>query len=373
MPALGGRYTAFERAVTVVVPPTPCRPPALRLLLGRSRPEAGALRITGRGVRISLPRRRGGAMRGVAWRIILAVGILTAMSAVGALSEARSAATAETVKPTCSAMLTAGPPQQVTITVQDVGSGLASLVVLKSTNADTVVPPFSPGTTAPVLVTATKIDQTQTAVIRLITTDEDGNTQYCHVRFSPLVQSSEPTLPSCTYEETAGPPARVTTTIQDLESGLAEILVTKSQNADTVVPPFTVGTTDPVVTTSTKIDQTQRARVEVRATDLAGNVALCDPILAFVARTEGKPEETTFTDVPHVEHVVTLMNGSPGFKSFELVVNGKKFKFNELASGAQQSIDIGSAMRPGDNTVTLRGTGKKGSTANLLLWDGVTD
>ena len=214
-------------------------------------------------------------MRGVAWRIILAVGILTAMSAVGALSEARSAATAETVKPTCSAMLTAGPPQQVTITVQDVGSGLASLVVLKSTNADTVVPPFSPGTTAPVLVTATKIDQTQTAVIRLITTDEDGNTQYCHVRFSPLVQSSEPTLPSCTYEETAGPPARVTTTIQDLESGLAEILVTKSQNADTVVPPFTVGTADPVVTTSTRIDQTQVASIEIRVTDVAGNVVLC--------------------------------------------------------------------------------------------------
>jgi hypothetical protein len=170
-----------------------------------------------------------------------------------------------------------------------------------------------------------------------------------------------------------GPPARVEVTFTDSGTGIAELLVTKSENADTVVPPFTVGTNDPVVTTSTKIDQSQRARVEVRATDLAGNVSFCDPILYFMARTEGKPEETTFTDVPHAEHVVTITNGSPGFKSFEVVVNGKKFKFKDLAGGEQQSLDVGSAMHAGDNTVTLRGTGKKGSSANLMLWDGVTE
>ncbi|HVG10270.1 MAG TPA: hypothetical protein VNM67_21380, partial [Thermoanaerobaculia bacterium] len=58
-----------------------------------------------------------------------------------------------------------------------------------------------------------------------------------------------------------GPPARVEVTIKDTGSGIAEILITKSENADTVVPPFTVGTTDPIVLSSTKIDQTQRARV----------------------------------------------------------------------------------------------------------------
>jgi hypothetical protein len=56
---------------------------------------------------------------------------------------------------------------------------------------------------------------------------------------------------------------------------LAEILVTRSENADTVVPPFTVGTTDPVVVTSTKIDQTQPATVEIRVTDVAGNARVC--------------------------------------------------------------------------------------------------
>jgi predicted secreted protein len=214
-------------------------------------------------------------MRCVAWRIFLVGGTVAAMAAVGGLSEARSAATADSTKPTCSAALTAGPPQQVTISVQDTGSGLVSIIVTNSSNADTAVPAFSPGTTNPVFVTATKIDQTQTAVVRLIATDGDGNTQYCYVSFSPLVQSSEPTGPSCASQETAGPPLQVTTTIQDLESGLASILVTKSQNADTVVPPFTLGTTGLVVTTSTRIDQTQLASIEIRVIDLAGTVRIC--------------------------------------------------------------------------------------------------
>jgi hypothetical protein len=53
------------------------------------------------------------------------------------------------------------------------------------------------------------------------------------------------------------------------------LLVTRSENADTVVPPYTVGTTDPVVVSSTKIDQSQPARVEVRAADLCGSVRTC--------------------------------------------------------------------------------------------------
>ena len=114
-------------------------------------------------------------MRGLAWRIILVVGILTTMAAVGGLSEARSAANAETEKPTCNATLIAGPPQQVTLVVQDAGSGLVSLVITESTNADTIVPPFTPGTTDPVDVMITKIDQTKTAVVRLTATDGDGN------------------------------------------------------------------------------------------------------------------------------------------------------------------------------------------------------
>jgi hypothetical protein len=65
---------------------------------------------------------------------------------------------------------------------------------------------------------------------------------------------------------TAGPPKQVEITFQ-AHRGLVEILVTESDNADTVVPPFQVGTTDPVVVTATKIDRSQPARVTIRTTN----------------------------------------------------------------------------------------------------------
>jgi hypothetical protein len=171
-----------------------------------------------------------------------------------------------------------------------------------------------------------------------------------------------------------GPPARIEVTIQDTGSGIAEILVTKSENADTVVPPFTVGTTDPVVLTATKIDQTQRARVEARVTDLAGNVAICDPILLMVVRENGQSLTDSMTDVPRVEDKVTITNGTPGVATLEIQVNGKKFKASGLEDGEEVTIDISPAMVPGDgNAVSFKATGKPGGTANVMIWDGLTE
>lgn len=171
-----------------------------------------------------------------------------------------------------------------------------------------------------------------------------------------------------------GPPARVEVTIKDVGTGLAEILVTKSENADTVVPPFTVGTNDPVVLSATKIDQTQRARVEARVTDLAGNVRVCDPILLLVVRQNGQSLTDSMTDVPRVEDKVTITNGSPGVATLEIQVNGKKFKASGLKDGEEVTIDISSAMVPGDhNQVSFKATGKPGGTANVMIWDGVNE
>lgn len=170
-----------------------------------------------------------------------------------------------------------------------------------------------------------------------------------------------------------GPPARVETTIRDVGTGLAEIVVTKSENADTVVPPFTVGTTDPVVLSATKIDQTQKARIEARVTDLAGNVRICDPILLMVVRENGASLTDSMTDVPRAEDKVTITNGSPGVATLEVQVNGRKFKASGLKDGEEVTLDVSSAMVPGDNnTVSFKVTGKPGGTANVMIWDGVS-
>jgi hypothetical protein len=188
------------------------------------------------------------------------------------------------------------------------------------------------------------------------------------------VQQLDTSKPTCPIISTVpGPPTVVTVRFQDTGSGLAELLVTKSENADTVVPPFSIGTTAPVEVTATKIDQSKRSRVEIRATDLAGNVALCDPIITELVRDENRAVTQTFTDVPDAEHVVTVFNGNPGFKKLEVTVNGQLFKIKNLAPGEETSISVAAAMRPGDNAVTLTAKGKKGATATVMLWDGVSE
>ena len=43
-----------------------------------------------------------------------------------------------------------------------------------------------------------------------------------------------------------------------------------------------------------------------------------------------------------------------------------------LKAGERRTIDIGSAMTAGSaNTVQLYGVGKSGSSATMVLWDGI--
>ncbi|HCV42806.1 MAG TPA: hypothetical protein DGH68_04940, partial [Bacteroidetes bacterium] len=72
-----------------------------------------------------------------------------------------------------------GPPKQILVTVQDIGSGLSSIVPVTLTNATMSVAPFTVGTTSAVLVTATKINQALSATIVLRSTDVAGNSVVC--------------------------------------------------------------------------------------------------------------------------------------------------------------------------------------------------
>jgi hypothetical protein len=156
---------------------------------------------------------------------------------------------------------------------------------------------------------------------------------------------------------------------QDTGSGLASIVVTKSTNANTVVPAFTPGTTDPVIVRGTKIIQTQSSVVELRVTDVAGNVTVCDPVMTVVIRAAGKPETQRFTDIPRAEHLITVYNGDPGIQQLNVEVNGESFRALRLAHGDERQLDVAAAMRDGDNTVTLTSTGRPGGEALVLISD----
>ena len=84
------------------------------------------------------------------------------------------------------------------------------------------------------------------------------------------------TAPSCekvAFDRRAG---RTTLEMQDTESGLASINVLSSQNATVTVPPFAIGTTDPVQVTIQRINRRPRASAVLEVTDVAGNTTVCD-------------------------------------------------------------------------------------------------
>jgi hypothetical protein len=113
----------------------------------------------------------------------------------------------DTTPPTCSLTgIVTGPPKEIQVTVQDTGSGLASIVPL-TVNATATVPAFTPGTTSAQLVLADKTDGSLGASLSLTVTDAAGNVTKCDpvfglsrsktvrggsgvVRFTHLLQSA---------------------------------------------------------------------------------------------------------------------------------------------------------------------------------------
>jgi hypothetical protein len=89
---------------------------------------------------------------------------------------------ADATAPSCN--LTAsivGPPAQIQVTVQSSGPGLAAggIVVTELTNATDTIGTYTAGTTTPVVVTATKTNQSLPAQLGLSVTDRNGNVTTC--------------------------------------------------------------------------------------------------------------------------------------------------------------------------------------------------
>ena len=176
---------------------------------------------------------------------------------------------------------------------------------------------------------------------------------------------------TCPARVVAGPPTQLVVTIQDTDTGLSSIVVTQSDNADTPVPPFTVGTTDPVTVTATKIDQSRSAHVTILATDLAGNTVTCDPVITLVQRSTKVDPQNSRVRVSQAENKIQIINGAPGLRTVNALVNGVNFKTTGLRNGEVRTIDVSSAMRPGNkNVIYLKAHGPQGGSATVVISDG---
>ena len=163
----------------------------------------------------------------------------------------------------------------------------------------------------------------------------------------------------------------VDATVQDTGSGIAEILPLELKNATLSIPPFTPGTQQPLVVQARKVNPNLSARVLLKLQDRCGNTLPCDPVLTLAVREAGKPAVEILGDMPQEDDTVTVMNGTPGLRHLDVVVNGVRFKVQGLADGEERDLDISSALLPGShNSVALSGRGKPGGQATIAIWDG---
>jgi hypothetical protein len=212
---------------------------------------------------------------------------------------------------------------------------------------------------------------TGTDVIQATFVDSSQHTQRSNRAEKTWTPRTDTTPPTCVLDHVApGPPTRLYVRVQDTGSGLGTIVVTESTNAVTPVPAFTPGTTDPVMVIATKINQNRTARVALRVTDVAGNVTLCDPILAKLRIGKASKTTQSYAGLPRAESKVRLMNLRPGVRSVTLVVNGRYFTPLRLAPGARRMINVARAMRPGNrNRITVIARGASGASVSVVISD----
>ena len=120
------------------------------------------------------------------------------VASVGTISDTAAktwtAVQTDTTKPSCvvpSAVGVDGSGKKYAeATLQDSGSGIATINVDKSVNATTVVPAFTSGTTSPVVVRSTKINQSLSSTFQLTVTDKAGNKTTCDPVYTSVLRDS---------------------------------------------------------------------------------------------------------------------------------------------------------------------------------------
>jgi hypothetical protein len=72
-----------------------------------------------------------------------------------------------------------GPPKQLIVTMQDAASGLQTIQLAAEANTTVNVPSFTIGATTPVIVTATKVNQSQSSEVSFIVSNTAGKSTSC--------------------------------------------------------------------------------------------------------------------------------------------------------------------------------------------------
>jgi hypothetical protein len=167
-----------------------------------------------------------------------------------------------------------------------------------------------------------------------------------------------------------GPPLQAQMTFQEVAEGMATISIVKAVNVTVDIPYFAPGTTDPVVATLTKIDQTQPARILLRGCSTCSCCAMGDPVVTTLKLNTGRWATQKFGNLGEAEYFVNVQNGHLGLRELTVEMNGKPFELRKLRDGEMRNLNVSSAMiEGGHNVVILTGRGEVGASATIMISD----
>lgn len=129
-------------------------------------------------------------------------------------------------------------------------------------------------------------------------------------------------------------------------------------------PPSTSVLTTPVPSESVPTTSVPPATATPTTAPPAPQPVVASPTPPPVVRAAAQ----TFTGIDASLHVVRVHNGNPGFSAVDVDVNGFALRISPLAPGETRSLDVASAMRPGNgNVITVTGLSTSGSAADIVI------
>lgn len=196
-------------------------------------------------------------------------------------------------------------------------------------------------------------------LVKYNVTDNAGLTAFNSVDITVQQAPPDTTSPLCELTNIdPGPPFTIEVTIQDTESGMKEINVITSNNATVTVPPFTIGTREPVIVIAEKIDQGHSATVVLETKDVVGNTTLCDPVYQTLSAVipEGFALKQNFPNpfnpTTSIHFDVAAGNGGAVNVSLKIYdITGREIK-----------TLVDEAMQPGKYSVEWDATNNRGNT-----------
>jgi Kelch motif len=192
-----------------------------------------------------------------------------------------------------------------------------------------------------------------------------GNPPQVYTPLSPALPSSC-TLSASGIDRTGH--AFIKVAARNVSSGLRSISVVLATNATIIQPKFPQGSRDPAVLTATKLNSSLRSTVTLQVTSMDGASVTCDPIIAQLGGARGQAGVNVFRDVLQSESKLTLTNGQPGLDRVEVLVDGRRFELRDLRPGEVRTLDVGAALRrPTHNTIVVIGHGARDGTALLVI------